>query len=133
MLSSMFTNPVMLAAMAAVLIPPIIEWLLRRRRQEVDLPTIRFLLQRKEQEKIKWQDRALLFLRMFSIFLLVAALARPLILRGLAGGRARNVILLVDGTASTHQTVGMTTGFRLTQKRAAATIRKLPEASSAPP
>ncbi|MDP6505966.1 MAG: BatA domain-containing protein, partial [Planctomycetota bacterium] len=121
------TNPIMLAAMAAVLIPPIIEWLFRRRKQRIDLPTIRFLLQKKEQEQVKRQDRILLLLRMLGIFLLVSALTRPLLKSGMVGGKAeRNVVMLLDVTASTQQQVGMTTGFSMTTKKAGKIIRELP-------
>ena len=114
--------------MGAVLIPPIIEWLFRRRKQRIDLPTIRFLLRKKEQEQVRRQDRLLLLLRMLGIFLLVSALTRPLFRSGIGGGTAvRNVILLLDVTASTQQQVGMTTGFAMTLKKAGNIIRELPE------
>jgi hypothetical protein len=114
----------MLAAIAAVLLPIIIEWLFRRRRRIIELPTIRFLLRNKEQKKVKRQDRILLFLRMLGIFCLVMAVARPLVRRGLMGGTSRrHTVVLLDATASMNQQVGVTTAFSLAQKKAAALVR----------
>ncbi|MGQ9662895.1 MAG: BatA domain-containing protein [Kiritimatiellia bacterium] len=125
---SFFANPLMLIAFIAVALPIIIEWLFRRRKKEVELPTIIFLLRNKEQEKIRRQDRILLLLRMLGIFLLVLALSRPLVKQGLVGGsEQRNVIILLDGTASMNQQMGATTSFGLAQKKAAALVRDLPE------
>ncbi len=72
-----FTHPWILAALAAVLLPILIEWLFRRRRRRVELPTIRFLLRNKEQKKVKRQDRILLAVRMLGVLCLVLAVARP--------------------------------------------------------
>ncbi|MCX7806359.1 MAG: BatA domain-containing protein [Planctomycetota bacterium] len=71
-MGSFFANPWMLAGIVAVTLPIIIEWLFKRRKRLIDLPTIRFLLRSKEQEKIKRQDRILLILRMVGIGLLFA-------------------------------------------------------------
>jgi hypothetical protein len=128
---SFFANPWMLAALAAVSLPPIIEWLFRRRKRQVELPTIRFLLRSKEQEKIRRQDRILLLRRMLGIFLLVFAISRPLIQHGmLGGGRQRHIVVVLDGTASTNQQIGVTTSFGMAQKKAAAMVRALPEGST---
>jgi len=118
----------MLAAIAAVSIPVIIEWLFRKRKRQVELPTIRFLLRNKEQEKIRRQDRLLLLLRMFALFLLALALARPLLRRG---QEERHVVVLLDGTASMHQLVGTTDAFGVAQREAARIVRGLPEGGTA--
>jgi aerotolerance regulator-like protein len=118
----------MLVAVSAFLIPIIIEWLFRKRKRQVELPTIRYLLRNKEQEKIRRQDRLLLLLRMLAMVLLALALARPLIRQGWVGGmRERNVIVLLDGTASMHQQAGVTTAFGWAQKKAAEMVRGLPK------
>jgi Aerotolerance regulator N-terminal/von Willebrand factor type A domain len=128
---SFFANPWMLSALAAVSLPIIIEWLFRRRKRQVELPTIRFLLRSKEQENIKRQDRIILILRMLGIFLLALAISRPLLQHGLLGGaRQRNILVILDGTASTNQQVGVTTSFGLAQKKASAMIRDLPEGTT---
>ncbi len=127
-MASFFANPWMLSALIAVSLPIIIEWLFRRRKRQVDLPTIRFLLRSKEQEKIRRQDLILLLLRMLGLFLLVLAVARPLLQHGLVGGaRERHIVVVLDGTASTNQQVGVTTAFGLAQKKAAGMVRVLPE------
>ncbi|MEX0702256.1 MAG: BatA domain-containing protein [Planctomycetales bacterium] len=131
-LSAVFMNPLMLAAIAAVVVPIIIEWLFRRRKRRIELPTIRFLLDNEEQQKIRRQDRILLLLRMAAIGLLVFAIARPLLQHGWVGGKQdRNVFVLLDGTASMNQQVDVTTSFGLAQRKAAAVIRALPEKTTA--
>lgn len=123
---SFFANPWMLAAAIAVALPILIEWLFRRRRQQVELPTIRFLLRNREQERVRRQGRILLFLRMVGIFLLVLAVARPLVQHGLLGAtRQRHIVL--DGTASMGEQVGVTMAFGLAQKKAAAMLRETPK------
>ena len=129
-MNSFFINDWILPALAAVLLPPIIEWLFRRRKRRTELPTIRFLLDSRQQKKIRRQDRLLLALRMLAIFLIVSAISRPLLQRGLTGDHHRNIIVLLDGTASMNQQVDVTTAFRLAQKKAAAVVRALPDETS---
>lgn len=121
----------MLVAVAAVLLPPLIEWLFRRRKRQIELPTLRFLLNNQEQRKVRRQDRILLLLRIAAIGLLVLALARPLLQHGWVGGaRQRHVVLLLDGTASMNRQADVTTAFGVAQKKAAAVIRALPAGTS---
>ena len=47
----------MLIALLGAALPIIIEILFHRRKRQVQLPTIRYLLKSKEQEKVKKQDR----------------------------------------------------------------------------
>lgn len=129
-MNSFFINDWILPALAAILLPPIIEWLFRRRKRRTELPTIRFLLDSREQKKIRRQDRLLLILRMLAIFLLVSAISRPLFQRGLTGDQHRNVVVVIDGTASMNQQVDVTTSFRLAQKKAAAVVRALPDGTT---
>ena len=126
-MSSFFINYWIWPALAAVLLPPLIEWLFRRRKRRTELPTIRFLLDSRQQKKVRRQDRLLLLLRMLAILLLVSAISRPLLQRGLTGENRRNVIVVLDGTASMNQQVDVTTSFRLAQKKAAAVVRALPD------
>lgn len=129
-MSSLFLHPLLLALLAAAVLPWVIEWLFRRRKRQVELPTLRFLLNTQEQKKVRRQDRILLWLRTLAIALLVAALARPLLQHGWVGGqRQRHVVVLLDGTASMHQQRDVTTAFGLAQKKAAAVIRALPATS----
>jgi len=127
--SSLFQHPVLLAAVAAVLIPIIIELLFRLHRRRIELPTIRWLLKHKDQKKIKRQNRLLILLRMLAIFFLVMAVARPKLDPKLLGGavRKRFVVMVIDGTTSMGQQAGTTTAFDLAKQRARTLIRGLPE------
>jgi hypothetical protein len=118
----------MTLGLSAIVIPIIIEWLFRRRKRQIELPTLRYLLRNKEQEKVKREDLLLLLLRMVGLFLLALALARPVIRHGMVGEvRERNVVVLLDGTASTHQMVETTTAFGWAKDRASEMISRLPE------
>ena len=128
MISSIFRHPWMLAALAAVAIPLLIELLFRLHRRRVDLPTIRWLLKHKDQKKIKRQNRLLILIRSLVIFFLVLAVARPIIGKSLFGGtRKRRVVVLLDATTSMGQRVGGTSAFALAQERAETLIRGLSE------
>ncbi len=125
-LKAIFLSPWMLAGLLAAAVPLIIEWLFRRRKRQVELPTIRFLLDNREQEKIRRQDRILLLLRTAGIVLLVLAVARPVIRRQWIGARARrNVVLLIDGTASMRQIAGAQSSFQAALDKAGRTIGAL--------
>ncbi len=127
-MTSFFTNPLILAAIALVGLPWLIDWLFRRRKRQVELPTLRFILDNKEQEKIRRQDRILMLIRALGLLFLVLALSRPVLQKGLMGGtRERNIIIALDGTGSMNQQVGLTTAFGMAQKKAADLIRSLPE------
>jgi hypothetical protein len=122
--TSFFGNPLMLLALLAAALPWIIEWLFRRRKRQVDLPTLRFLLRNKDQENIKRQDRILLLVRTLLLLLLALALARPQVRHGMMGdGRRRHLVIALDATASMHQQVGVTTAFGVAQRRASGLIR----------
>lgn len=126
----MFLHPAILIALAAFALPWIIEWLFRRRKRHIELPTIRFLLQNPEQKKVRRQDLILLLLRMFAIVLCVLAVARPLLKQSWVGGqRERHIVIVLDATASMQQQVDVTTSFGLAQKKAAGVVRALPNGS----
>src|SRR6185369_3763775 len=78
--------------------------------------------------KVKRQDRLLLILRTLACLLIVIAVARP-VMR--AGASKSNVIVLMDGTASMNQQVGVTTAFGLARRKAADILRALPEGTRA--
>jgi len=127
---SLFLHPGLLIALAAFTLPWIIEWLFRRRKRQVELPTIRFLLKLPEQKKVRRQDQLLLLLRTLAIVLLILAVARPLLRQSWVGSqRERQVILVLDATASMQQQVDVTTAFGLAQKKAAGVVRALPAGS----
>ncbi len=94
------------------------------------LPTLRFLLKSQEQQKVKRQDQILLILRTLLLALLALALSRPLIRHGVVGDVAqRKVIILLDGSASSNQKVGVTSSFGLAVKKASSMIKELPKNS----
>jgi len=127
-LKAIFLSPWMLAGLIAAAIPLIIEWLFRRRKRQIELPTIRFLLDNKEQERIRRQDRILLLLRTVAIVLLVLAVARPVIRHEWVGAKTRrDVVLLIDGTASMRQLAGTQSSFREAIDKAAKAVAALPK------
>ncbi len=129
-MKAFFENPLMLIALLGAALPIIIEILFRRRKRQVQLPTIRYLLKSKEQEKVKKQDQILLILRTILLALLGLAISRPLIRAGVnSSGDNRKVIILFDGSASTNQQIGVTTSFGLAVKRASSMVKELPEGS----
>jgi len=122
----------MLAALAAVSLPWIIEWLFRRRRRVVELPTIRFLLNNPEQRKVRLQDLIVLLVRSLVIFLFVAALARPILRPDplLASGRKHlDVLLVFDATYSNAQKVGSDSAFALARRIGSEVTAALPKGS----
>ena len=130
----MLVNRHMLAALIAVTIPWIIEWLLRRRRRVIDLPTIRFLLRTTEQRKVRLQDIILLFVRSAAIVLLVLALTRPIIRpdRLVAPGQKKpHALLVFDATYSNGQKVGSESAFSLARKIGSEVAAALPRGTLA--
>lgn len=116
-----FQNPIFLLVMVAVLIPIIIEWLLRRRRRRIKFSAMRFLFDTERPKKIRMQDRILLILRTLIIFLIVLAIARPLIRPEniiTVSRRDMNIIFLFDATYSNAQRVGNVTAFERGQRMA---------------
>lgn len=122
-------NPWMLAALAAMAIPLIIEWLFRRRRQRIAFPAMRYLMNPKKRRRVQLQDLILLLIRTVVPGVLVFALARPL-LRPEAGKgpeqTARHIVIVLDGTYSMGQSIGQTTAFEMAQTMAQDIVRGLP-------
>ena len=123
-----FLNPWMLIALAGALIPVIIELLFRRRRRQVELPTIRYLLKSRAEKKIRRQDRLLLILRCMVPLVLAAALARPMLApEGAAAVGERHVVIVLDDTVSMGQQVGASVAFALAKTKVSRLIRVLPK------
>ena len=124
---SFLVHPWMLLALLGAGIPILIEILFRRRRRQVELPTIRFLLRNPEEKRIRRQDRLLLILRCTAPFLLAWAVARPVMTQDLRGHRsARHVVLALDATVSMGQQAGAATAFALARNKALELVRVLP-------
>lgn len=131
MLSALFAHPWILAGLIAVGIPALIEWLFRRRRRKVELPSLRYLLKHKDQKNIKRQDRLLLLLRTLACLLIVLAIARPVVRATASTNSSKQIVLLMDGTASMNQQVGTTTSFGLARKKAADILRSVNDGARA--
>lgn len=129
MLSKLFQHPLFLPALAAVMIPIIIEWLLRRRRRRIPFAAMRFLRDTERPKKIRMQDRILLVLRMAILGLIVLALARPRIRPEdivSVDRRDCSVVLLFDATYSNGQRVGNLSAFERARRMALDVLAGLP-------
>src|SRR5579864_1610566 len=100
-----FLNALLLFGLIAVLIPPIIHLLTRKRFDVVDWAAMQFLqVSERTRRKIFLEELLLMLLRMGLIAIFVLALAAPFITsRQLAkwGGRGnRDIVVIFDGSYS---------------------------------
>jgi len=97
----LFANPLLLGGVALASAPFIIHLLNKRRYQIHHWAAMDFLLAAmvSNRRRVKFEDLILLLLRMAVILLLVLAVARP-ILRGLAGWREDERIVVLDDSFS---------------------------------
>src|SRR5215831_10891418 len=100
-----FLNLLMLAGLAAVVIPPIIHLLNRRRFDVVDWGAMQFLeMSQRTRRKVFIEELLLMLLRMAVIAILVLALAAPYaagpMIERITGRDNRDVVLIVDGSTS---------------------------------
>ncbi|MFO7897737.1 MAG: BatA domain-containing protein [Planctomycetota bacterium] len=129
-LSRFFQHPAFLPVIAALLIPLIIEWLLRRRTRRIPFAAMRFLVDTDRPRKIRLQDRILMILRMVIIGLIVLALARPLIRPEdviSVDQDERSAVMLFDATYSNAQRVGNASAFAIARRMARDVLAGLPE------
>src|SRR5215468_4242510 len=101
-----FLNLLMLAGLAAVVIPPIIHLLNRRRFDVVEWGAMQFLeMSQRTRRKVFIEELLLMLLRMALIAILVLALAAPYaagpLMEKITGRDNRDVVLIVDGSTST--------------------------------
>ena len=109
MLSAFFLNPWMLIGLSAILIPPIIHLLNRRRYEVVDWGAMQFLqLSEVTRRRLFIEELLLMLLRMGLIAVLVLALAGPFLtsssLARLTPCANRDVVLVFDGSYSMGST-----------------------------
>lgn len=118
-----------LAAAAAVAVPILIHLLLRPRARPVQIGTIRFLklVLRDSTRRRKLRRWLLLALRSLAILLLALLFARPYWSRSAHEGRQREVILLIDQSASMGTTQSGQTFFTRAQEAAAKILKEQPE------
>ncbi len=105
-------NLAMLAGLAAVLIPPLIHLLHRRRHDVVDWGAMQFLhVSQTTRRRLLLEELLLMVLRMGMIALLVLALAGPYavgsLLEPFGRGQGRDVVLVLDATSSMSRTDGV--------------------------
>src|SRR6516165_1857015 len=99
----LFLNLAMLAGLAAVLIPPIIHLLNRKRFDIVHWGAMQFLqVSERTRRKVFLEEVLLMLVRMALIALMVVALAAPIdnlgVFNVLADHGQRDVVLVLDGS-----------------------------------
>jgi hypothetical protein len=121
-----------LAATAAVAVPILIHLLLRPRARRVDIGSMRFLHRalRDSTRRRKVRRWLLLALRTLAVLLLALLFARPYLSGHGADGRDREVILLVDQSASTSAVQSGRTLFVRAQEAAGKVLKELPESAA---
>jgi hypothetical protein len=125
-----FHHPFLLIGLIAVLIPPVVYHLARRHPQEVGWGAMQFLrLTPARRRRLQYEAGLQLVLRMLVIGLAVIAVAGPVV-RGTWLARAesrqpRNVVLLIDASASTAAGYGGVTAIDLEKRRAGDVLDRL--------
>lgn len=111
-----FLNAAILTGLAVVVIPPIVHLFSRKKYDEVDWAAMQFLqVSPKTRRKVVFEQFLLMLLRMLVLVVLVLALAAPTIsapwLNRLVGHwTERDVVILIDGSASMSYAHNGTTG-----------------------
>jgi len=118
-----------LAATAAVAVPIFIHLLLRPRARRVDIGSVRFLRRvlKDSTRRRKLRRWLLLALRAAIVLLLALLFARPYLSGAGADGRDREVILLIDQSASMGARQSGRTLFASGQQAAEKILKDLPE------
>lgn len=112
-----FLHPALAAGAALAAVPLVIHLLNRQRYRPTPWAAMRFVLaaHRRTRRRVQLENLLLLFLRMGAVALLALAVARPFTSAGGALGvlteQRREVVVLLDGSASTGLTVGAETTF----------------------
>jgi hypothetical protein len=121
-------HPAFLAATAAVAVPILIHLLLRPRARRVEIGSVHFLKRalRDSTRRRKVRRWLLLALRVAAVLLLAVLFARPFLRGSAADGRNREVILLIDQSASMSAKQAGDTLFARAQEAAAKVLSDLP-------
>src|SRR5438105_2880798 len=121
-----------LAAAAAVAVPILIHLLLKPRARQMDIGTLRFLkLALRDSTRRRKLRRWLLFaLRVAAVLLLALLFARPYYSSAGNEGREREVVLLVDQSASMGVVHADRTLFDRAQEAAEKILKQLPEGTA---
>ncbi|MEZ6125019.1 MAG: BatA domain-containing protein [Planctomycetaceae bacterium] len=112
--ADIFLNPAALAGLAGILLPVIAHLLSRRRYDVVDWAAMQFLApSRRSRRRLRLEELLLLLVRMLIVGVIVFAMARPIIssgrLFGFHSGGSRDVVVIIDGSASMSRSDGLTT------------------------
>lgn len=129
-----WVNSALLAGTALAAVPLVIHLLNRQRHKPIQWAAMRFVLAayRKTRRRVELENLLLLLLRMTGIALLALAVARPFTgskspLAGLTESR-RDVVLVLDGSASTGYRESVETVFERAVTRAREIVRGLESA-----
>jgi len=131
-----FTNPLMLAGLAAVGLPLLIHWLTRARPRRIAFPPFKFLVEAcaGQQAVNRLRTIILLIVRCLLVLALVLLFARPFLKPiGAAANTqpARRVALVLDASLSMHAVQQGVPLFARAQAEAAEVLRSLPSGSEA--
>lgn len=125
-----FVHPALLAGLAAAALPIVIHLLNRQRHKPLPWAAMRFVLAayRKTRRRVELENLLLLLLRTGAILLLALALARPFTgakspLAALTDAR-RDLVVVLDASASMGQRDGIETVFERARERARALARE---------
>lgn len=126
-----FVNPALLAGLGLVSVPLLIHLLNRQRHKPIRWAAMRFVQAawRKTRRRVQLENLLLLLLRMAAVALLALAIARPFTgkaspLAGLTESR-RDVVLVIDASASMGWREGVETSFERAVSRARDIVRGL--------
>jgi Aerotolerance regulator N-terminal len=122
-----------LAAAAAVAVPILIHLLFRPRARKMEIGSLWFLrlVMRDSARRRKVRRWVLLALRALGVLLLALLFARPYRIDAAASGSERELILLIDRSASMGASGGRATPFAKAQQEAAEILRDLPAGTTA--
>jgi hypothetical protein len=126
-----FLHPALAAGAALAAVPLVIHLLNRQRYRPTPWAAMRFVLaaHKRTRRRVQLENLLLLMLRMGAVALLALAVARPFVSGGGALGvlteRRREVVLVLDGSASTGLQVGAESTFATLRARAMELAEKL--------
>ena len=129
-----FANPLLLAGLAAAVLPVLLHLIGRARAQTVPWGATMLLDAAGDGHAVgRWRDTALLVIRCLAIGLFALALARPVdpAAEPAAGGAGQVVVLVIDASPSAAQPDGQTTRLELARWAALDRLAKLRQGDQA--